>query len=307
MGFSQSNAASPPDGPPPPTMLTGKFTAFAGMLKIEHTLFALPFAYAGAFLAARGVPAWPQLAWITLAMVAARSTAMGLNRLIDREMDAKNPRTAGRHLPQGLLSPREVLVFSLVSALVLGVSAWALNPLCLAFFPLAMFFLVIYSYTKRYTWTCHFFLAAAQFFAPFGGWIAVSGHLSWPPVVLGLGMGLWVGSFDILYALQDLEHDRRSRIFSVPARFGPATAINLSRMLHGITFACLLYLYFWLSLGPWYLAGVLITGVLLVWEHSLISPRNWSRLNTAFFTVNAGLALVYFAFLVVAVTSGGHR
>ncbi len=304
-GPSGPPAPSGPSAPPGPSGPSGKLAAFAGLLKIEHTVFALPFAYAGALLAARGIPPWPVLAWITLAMVAARSTAMGLNRLIDRDLDAVNPRTAARHLPRGILSPREVLFFSVGSALVLGLSAWALNPLCLAFFPLAMFFLVAYSYTKRFTWACHFFLAAAQFFAPFGAWIAVTGRLSWPPVVLGLGMGLWVGSFDLLYALQDMEHDRRVGILSIPARFGPAAAVHLSRILHGISFLSLLLLYFWLGLGPWYLAGVLVTGVLLVWEHSLVSPADLSRLNTAFFTINGIIALVFFAFLGAGVFMGG--
>ncbi|MDA8145654.1 MAG: putative 4-hydroxybenzoate polyprenyltransferase [Thermaerobacter sp.] len=274
-----------------------KASVYAGFVKLEHTVFALPFAYAGAFLAAGGLPPWRDLVWITVAMVGARSAAMGLNRFIDREIDARNPRTADRHLPRGLLSATEALAFSLASLGVLALAAAELNRLCLELLPLAVVALVIYPYTKRFTWTCHYFLGAAQFFAPFGGWIAVTGRIAPGALILGAAVGLWVASFDLIYALQDLDFDRRHGVFSIPARFGPAAGLAAARVGHLVAFALLLSLYFYLHLGPVYLAGVVLTGLLLVYEHSLVSPRDWSRLPVAFFHVNSAVSLIYFAFL----------
>jgi 4-hydroxybenzoate polyprenyltransferase len=274
-----------------------KASVYAGFVKFEHTVFALPFAYAGAFLAAGGLPSWWDLGWITVAMVGARSAAMGLNRLIDREIDARNPRTAQRHLPRGLLSASEALAFSLASLGVFALAAAELNRLCLELLPLAVVVLVIYPYTKRFTWTCHYFLGAAQFFAPFGGWIAVTGRIAPGALILGAAVGLWVASFDLIYALQDLDFDRRHGVFSIPARFGPAVGLAAARLGHLLAFALLLSLYFYLHLGPVYLAGVVLTGLLLVYEHSLVSPRDWSRLPVAFFHVNSAVSLVYFVFL----------
>ena len=208
---------------------------FLDAIKVEHTVFALPFAYLGMVLAARGWPGWHAVLWITVAMVAARTTAMAANRLIDRQIDARNPRTAGRHLPRGLLTPRDLALAAVVSAAVFFVAAWQLGPLCLALAPIALVFLVGYSYTKRFTWLSHWILGFTDGAAAAGAWIAVRGTMEGPAWLLWLAVTVWIAGFDLLYACQDVEFDRREGLHSVPARFGIPAALQAARVSHVLT------------------------------------------------------------------------
>lgn len=274
---------------------------FADLVKWEHTIFALPFAYAGAFLAARGMPHWSTLGWITLAMFGGRTSAMAFNRLIDRIVDARNPRTAGRPLPQGKITPFLVLVYAILSTGLLVLAAAELNPLAVAFLPVIVPVLVLYSYMKRWTWLCHFWLGLSYFFVPFGGWVAVTGTLSWTPVVLGLAAGLWVAGFDLIYACQDYDFDKREGVFSVPARFGLAAALTLARWVHFVTTLLLVLAGWMLGLGWIYWAGMALVAALLAYEHAIVSPGDLSRLNAAFFNVNGYISIVYFVFVALSV------
>ena len=278
-----------------------KLRTWLELVKFEHTIFALPFAYGGAFLAARGWPTWHQILWITVAMVGARTAAMSVNRLIDRRIDAANPRTAGRHLPAGKTSPREVALLVTVSLLLLGVSAWQLNPLCLALFPFAVVMLVLYSYMKRWTWLCHLFLGLTDAWAPFGGWIAVSGKVEWGAILLALAVALWIGGFDILYALQDLDFDRTHRIHSIPARFGVRSALVQARGWHLGVVGLLALTGYVLHLGWLYWVGWFGVATLLHFEHQMVRPGDLSRLNLAFFNMNGYMSVIYFLFTAAAV------
>ncbi|PYM64705.1 MAG: 4-hydroxybenzoate octaprenyltransferase [Candidatus Rokuibacteriota bacterium] len=263
-------------------------------IKVEHTVFALPFAYLGMVLAARGWPGLGPFLWITLAMVGARTTAMAANRLIDRQIDAQNPRTAGRHLPRGLLRPRELALAAGASAALFFVAAWRLHPLCLALAPLALVFLVGYSYTKRFTWTSHWILGFTDGAAVAGAWIAVRGRLDPPAWALWLAVTVWIAGFDLLYACQDLEFDRRARLHSVPARFGIAAALWAARACHVLTALALAVAGGMLGLGVAYWAGWLVVVALLAYEHSLVSASDLSRLDVAFFNVNGYISVITF-------------
>ena len=267
---------------------------FLDAIKVEHTVFALPFAYLGMVLAARGWPGLGPFLWITLAMVGARTTAMAANRLIDRQIDAQNPRTAGRHLPRGLLRPRELALAAGASAALFFVAAWRLHPLCLALAPLALVFLVGYSYTKRFTWTSHWILGFTDGAAVAGAWIAVRGRLDPPAWVLWLAVTVWIAGFDLLYACQDLEFDRRARLHSVPARFGIAAALWAARACHVLTALALAVAGGMLGLGVAYWAGWLVVVALLAYEHSLVSASDLSRLDVAFFNVNGYISVITF-------------
>ncbi|MGI9953438.1 UbiA-like polyprenyltransferase [Moorellaceae bacterium AZ2] len=284
-----------------PQVFCKKLNLFLEMIKFEHTIFALPFAYLGAFLAAGGLPTGHQLLWITVAMVGARTAAMSLNRLIDRHIDALNPRTADRALPRGLISVLEVWVYTLVSLGLLVVAAFQLNEICVRLLPLAVFVLVIYSYTKRWTWGCHLVLGLADSLAPMGAWVAVRGSLDFPALVLGMGMGLWVAGFDIIYACQDYDFDRQYGIHSIPARFGKDKALFIARAFHGVSVLCLTLLGFLLQLGTIYFAGVIVAALILIHEHRLVSPEDLSRINVAFLQMNGYLSMLMFAFTVLAV------
>jgi 4-hydroxybenzoate polyprenyltransferase len=267
------------------------------MIKFEHTLFALPFAFLGMLLAAEGWPSWRTVAWIVIAMVGARSAAMGFNRLVDRRIDAANPRTAGRALPAGLVSPRWVALFVATSAAVLVFAAWQLNPLAFYLSPLALAILFLYSYTKRFTWASHVFLGLSLAGAPLGAWIAVRGDLTPTPFVLAAAVLLWVAGFDILYALQDLDFDRRSGLFSVPARFGVVRSLWISGLLHAVMLALLALLprIYPHGLGTGYWIGWAGCLALILYQHWVIRPGDLSRLNAAFFTANGILSVWLFA------------
>ena len=263
------------------------------MIKIEHTLFALPFAFLGAVLGANGVPTGRQIFWIVVAMVGARSAAMAFNRLADREFDARNPRTASRALPAGLLSAGFVWGFTIASAALFLLAAAMLNRLTLILSPVALGSVLLYSFTKRWTQLSHIVLGWCLSIAPTGAWIAVRGEIGSPvPLLLSLVVLLWTAGFDILYACQDYDFDVREKLRSIPARFGVARALWIARGLHATAFLALLALYFVTGLGLLAFGGVIATGVLLVYQHRLVRADDLQRLNAAFFTTNAFVSVI---------------
>lgn len=278
-----------------------KTALFLDLIKFSHTIFALPFAFMGAILAARGVPAPPTLLWIVLAMVGARSGAMAMNRLADQEIDARNPRTRERALPKGLVRRGEVILLMLGSFALFLFAAARLNPLCLKLAPFAMAVLILYSYTKRFTFLSHLILGLALAMAPLGAWIAVTGEVAAAPVVLGLAVLFWVAGFDILYAMADIDFDRASGLYSIPARFGAASGMAISRTLHALTLLLLLLLIFLSGLRSFYLAGVLLASGFLVYEHLLLIRYGLKRLDAAFFTANGLLSITLFCFTLLDV------
>jgi 4-hydroxybenzoate polyprenyltransferase len=271
---------------------------FARLVKIEHTVFALPFAYVGAFLAVDGAPSAHDLLWITLAMVGARSLAMALNRLIDAGIDARNPRTAGRELPSGQLSVAQVAVFCAASLALFVLSVWQLAPLTHVLWPIPVAGFVIYPYLKRLTWLCHLWLGVVDGLAPVGAWVAITNHLPWQAWVLGAAVAFWVAGFDFFYALFDLDVDRAERLHSIATRFGVRGAFFGARFAHTATVACLVIAGAGLPVGVFYWIGVAVVGLLLVYEHSLVRPGDLSRLDAAFFTMNGVISVAFAAFVI---------
>lgn len=272
--------------------------ALARMVKIEHSVFALPFAYAGAFLAAGGWPGWRVFVLVGLAMVAVRSFAMTVNRLADVDFDRENPRTANRPLVTGEISLSAARLFAGACAVVFVAACAGLNPLVLALSPLALAVAAAYSYTKRFTFLCHFVLGATLGFAPLGGWLAVVPAFTPAAVMLALGVTFWVAGFDILYACQDVDFDRSKGLYSIPARFGVATALALSSFCH-VNTALFFLLAGWAAAAGWvYFAAMAVIGGILVFEHALISENDLERIDLAFFTANGVIAL--FVFVAVA-------
>lgn len=269
------------------------------MIKIEHTLFALPFAFLGAVAAARGIPSLRTIFWITVAMVGARSAAMAFNRLVDREVDAANPRTATRAIPAGLVSVAFVRAFTLVSVVIFLLAAAMLNWLTLALSPVALASILGYSYTKRFTPFSHLVLGWALSIAPSGAWVAVRGDLTAEPVVLSLAVLLWTAGFDVLYACQDTEFDRDAGLFSIPSRLGVARALWVARGLHVLMFGALVAFYVMSGSGIAGMVGVVATAGLLMYQHAIVRADDLSRLNAAFFTTNAFVSVILF------VTIGG--
>jgi 4-hydroxybenzoate polyprenyltransferase len=282
--------------PPPSIVRYPKL--FASLVKFEHTLFALPFAYVGAFLAVDGVPSAHDLVWITVAMVGARSLAMALNRLIDAGIDARNPRTAGRELPRGALLPWQVVVFSAVSLAVFLIAVYQLAPIVRWLWPIPVIGFVVYPYLKRATWLCHLWLGAVDGLAPMGAWAAIENELPWQAWALGGAVAFWVAGFDVLYSLFDLDVDRAQKLHSIPARFGVRAAFLAARLFHVATVALLVTAGLGLPVGPLYWIGVAVVAVLLAYEHSLVSPRDWRRLDTAFFTMNGAISVTFFVFVL---------
>jgi len=271
---------------------------FARLVKIEHTVFALPFAYVGAFLAVNGAPSAPDLFWITVAMVGARSLAMALNRLIDAGLDARNPRTAGRELPSGQLSVRQVLLFCAASLALFLAAVWQLDPVVRWLWPIPVAGFVLYPYLKRWTWLCHFWLGAIDGLAPVGAWVAITGRLPWQSWLLGAGVALWVAGFDLFYALFDVEVDRREGLHSVATRFGVRGAFLGARLSHAATVLCLVGVGLGLPVGALYWVGLGVVAGLLAYEHSLVRPDDLRRLDTAFFTMNGVISVVFAAFVI---------
>jgi 4-hydroxybenzoate polyprenyltransferase len=277
------------------------------MIKFEHSIFALPFAYLGSILGSLEVngrfPTWMQILWITIAMVGARSAAMALNRIIDRHIDAKNPRTAERHIPKGLIPVSYAWGFVMVSFVVLFIAASQLNSLAVNLLPIAVFFLVFYSYTKRFTWACHFVLGVATGLGPLGGWIATTGQINLEGILLFLTVALWIGGFDVIYACQDVEFDRREGLHSIPVRFGVKRGLQISALMHLGTAIGLLALLWLTDLGIFFGLGVIVALIILIYEHSIVSHDDLSRLNTAFFTMNGVLSVIVFCFMLIDVLS----
>ena len=267
---------------------------FLSMIDFGHSLFGLPFAYLGAFLAIRGIPSSNQLLWITVAMVSARSAALCLNRLIDRKMDRANPRTSGWVLAKGELPINGVWILVLVFFALLFFAAGQLNSLCVKLAPLAVIILWVYSYTKRFTWWCHLLLGMAVGIGPVGGWIAITGRFDWLPLILWMAVACWIAGFDTMYACQDIEFDRANHLFSIPARFGEAGALLFSAVFHLMTVILLALNGIALSLGTWYYIGVIFTAVLLLYEHIIVRPGNLSRVNFASFKINHYVGMIIF-------------
>ncbi|MCL4440682.1 MAG: putative 4-hydroxybenzoate polyprenyltransferase [Firmicutes bacterium] len=277
-------------------MVFKKLKIFFEMIKIEHTLFALPFAYIGALLVAKKVPAANDLVWITLAMAGARTAAMSLNRIIDRHIDAKNPRTAGRAIPRGMLSVVEVWIYTLVSFGLLLFSAYNLSPLAFKLFPVALAVLFIYPYTKRFTWLCHLILGLALGLAPLGAWVAIAGRFDTAPLLLAAGVMFWVAGFDIIYACDDFDFDRAEGVHSIPARFGIKPGLQVSSAFHVAAIGLFVGAGLAVHLGVLYFTGMLLAAALLFYQHRLIGPEDLSRSGMAFFNLNAGLSISTFIF-----------
>ena len=276
---------------------------YARLVKVEHTIFALPFAYVGAFLAVNGTPTAHDLLWITLAMVGARSLAMALNRLIDAGIDARNPRTAGREIPSGQLSMPQVVLFCAGSLALFLLAVWQLAPKTHYLWPIPVAGFVLYPYLKRFTWLCHFWLGAVDGLAPVGAWVAITNHLPWQAWMLGVAVALWVAGFDCFYALFDVDVDRVQGLHSIATRFGVRGAFAGARLSHLATIACLVAAGLGLSVGALYWVGVVAVALLLLYEHSLVRPGDLRRLDAAFFTMNGVISVVFAAFVILDVTT----
>ena len=277
-----------------------RIAVYLSFVRFSHSVFALPFALAGALLAARHVPLrLGTVGWILVAMIAARSAAMGFNRLVDARFDALNPRTANRELPRGLMSHAEAILFVVLSSALFVFAASRLNPLCFMLSPVALAIVFWYSLAKRYTTWTQLFLGLAMAVAPVGGWLAVGGRGGWEPWLLALAIGAWVGGFDVLYACQDLEFDRVHGLRSIPVRYGVPAALAISRAMHVVTIVCLVALSFVTPLGRIYLAGVAIVAALLAYEQSLVRADDLSQVKRAF-DLNGYVGILYLLVLVVS-------
>lgn len=281
-----------------------RLLTYLAFVRFSHSVFALPFALTGALLAWRTQPfLWWQVAWIVVCMVAARSAAMGFNRLVDARLDALNPRTAMRELPRGAMSSREAALFVTSSSIVFVFAAGRLSPLCLVLSPVALVMIFWYSLAKRYTTYTQLFLGLAMAVAPVGGWIAAGGRAGAEPWLLGLAIGLWVGGFDILYACQDVEFDRAHGLRSIPVRFGVGAAIRVSRLMHVATVVAMAALWRAVALPSLYLAGVVVVAVLLAYEQSLVSERDLSQVRKAF-DLNGYVGIIYFGTTAISLFLG---
>lgn len=288
-----------------PTGVIARLMVILNMIRFEHTVFALPFALLGALFGAqhaglpRGLPTALQTWWILVAMAGARSAAMAFNRIVDARYDAMNPRTATRAIPAGLLSVSQVAVFLLASVAAFLVAAWQLNPLCLALSPIALAAVLGYSFTKRFTSLSHLALGVADGIAPIGAWVAVTGSLHPASAMLGLAVTLWIGGFDVIYALQDVEFDRRVGLHSLPSRIGAGPALLVSRVMHAATIVVLVAVGQMLGLHTLYYIGVAVAAALITWEQTMVSPTDLSRVNLAFFTLNGWVSVSLFAFALL--------
>ena len=273
---------------------------FARLIKIEHSVYALPFAYAGAFLAADGLPTWSQLLWITVAMIGARSAAMALNRLIDAEIDARNPRTAERELPAGRLGRREVWLFTVVSIALLVLAAFQLSEPCRYLWPIPLAAFVLYPYAKRFTWFCHYALGLTLGLAPAAAWLAVTGSLGLVPWLLFFAVGLWVGGFDVMYAIFDVDFDRKTGLHSVPVAVGERGALVVAALSHVATVALLVAVGVLCDLSVVYWLGLALVAALLAWPHIDIARRGLDRVGMSFMGVNGVVGLLYGLVVVLA-------
>ena len=281
--------------------MLNRLGVYLAFVRFSHSVFALPFALAGALLASRVVPiTWPVVGWILLAMVAARSAAMGFNRLVDARMDALNPRTAGREIPRGAMSIGEATGFVVLASAVFVYASWRLSTICFVLSPVALAIVFWYSLAKRYTTWTQLYLGLAMAVAPVGGWLAVGGRGGWEPWLLATAIGLWVGGFDVLYACQDVEFDRAHNLHSIPARFGVARALRVSRAMHVAAVACLVALAAVTPLPWFYLLGVGVVALLLAYEQSLVSAADLSQVKRAF-DLNGYVGVLYLIVLAVSI------
>jgi 4-hydroxybenzoate polyprenyltransferase len=282
-------------------------TTYGRMIKFSHSIFALPFALSGAALAAAqsGISGL-QIVWIVVAMVGARSAAMGFNRLVDRRIDADNPRTAQRELPSGQVAPGAVVALVVLSSAGLLLAAWQLNPLCLYLAPLVLAVLFFYSLTKRFTWASHLVLGLSLGGAPLGAWIAVTGGIALTPLLLCASVLTWVAGFDIIYACQDRDYDVQVGLHSIPARFGLERALQIARLLHVVAVVLMVLIGWHANMGWAYGIGVLVIASLLVWEHRLVRPDDLARVNMAFLNLNAIISVVYFVCTVLDLFAVGN-
>jgi 4-hydroxybenzoate polyprenyltransferase len=271
---------------------------FLELIKFEHTIFALPFAYLGMLLAAGGWPTWSQFIWITIAMASARTLAMAANRIADRWIDARNPRTAQRPLVTGRISVRTAWVGALLASMILVLAAWQLSPLALRLLPFAFLFLIGYSFTKRFTWLSHFILGFTDGLAPVGAWVAIRNSLfteaDLPAWILLAVVTFWIGGFDLIYACQDVDFDRQEGLQSIPAKFGVDVALNLSSISHILTILLLIALGYVSGLVWPYWIGLIVVTCMLIWEHRLIHPEDLSRIDVAFFNINSYISITLF-------------
>jgi 4-hydroxybenzoate polyprenyltransferase len=277
-------------------MIFNKIKTYGGLVMFSHTLFSLPFGIIAMFWAAEGVPSLRILFWILVALTGARNGANALNRLVDKKFDAKNPRTAGRHMPMGLVKNYEVILITAVCFAALVFAAFKLNPLCVMLLPAAIFLFCIYSFTKRFTWACHIILGIACGGAPVGAWVAVRGEIGWPALVLGAIVTLWVAGFDIIYGSQDIDFDRKEGLHSIPAAFGLKNALLISTGFHIIAVILLVYLYFIMNLGWMYVIGIAIVAVLLFVEHYMVQPNNLVNVKIASYSINQIVSVVLLIF-----------
>ena len=283
-----------------PTSAGRKLALFVDAIKFHESIFALPFAYTGMILAADGLPAFDKFVWISVAMVGARTVGMAANRIIDRYIDARNPRNASRHLPTGKLSVRDMTLLTLVALAVFVFAAAMLNPLALALSPVAIAYLIFYPYTKRFTWASNLLLGWALAIAPTAAWVGVTGSLAWQPVLLSLGVALWAGSFDILYHTQDYDFQKREGLHSVATRFGIIGAFRFARIMDGLALIALLALGLWMALTWPYYIGLALAAGFLIYKHRLVSPDDLSKLGMAFFRINAYVSTTMLAATLIA-------
>lgn len=283
-----------------PTSAGRKLALFVDAIKFHESIFALPFAYTGMILAADGLPSLDKFIWISIAMVGARTVGMAANRIIDRYIDARNPRNASRHLPTGKLSVRDMTLLTLVALAVFVFAAAMLNPLALALSPVAIAYLIFYPYTKRFTWASNLLLGWALAIAPTAAWVGVTGSLAWQPVLLSLGVALWAGSFDILYHTQDYDFQKREGLHSVATCFGIIGAFRFARIMDGLALIALLALGLWMTLTWPYYIGLALAAGFLIYKHRLVSPDDLSKLGMAFFRINAYVSTTMLAATLIA-------
>ncbi|MEC4676269.1 MAG: UbiA-like polyprenyltransferase [Nitrospirota bacterium] len=276
-----------------------KISIYLTMIKFSHSIFALPFAFTAAVIAASGVPPLERILWIAVAMAGARSGAMGLNRIIDRKIDSANPRTSGRELPRGAIKVAEASIFVAVSFGVMAFAAYRLNPLCFRLSPVAIAVLFLYSYTKRFTWASHFVLGLSISAAPIGAWMAVRGTFNIEVLPLGIAVVFWLAGFDVLYALQDMDFDRRFGLHSIPQKLGIRKSLYLARIFHVVTFILLVLNGMVFGLNGFYLVGMIIIAGLFLYEHSLVGVDDLSGLGKAFFNMNGYISMTFFLFTLM--------
>jgi 4-hydroxybenzoate polyprenyltransferase len=280
-------------------MVLKKLKSYGELVMFSHTLFSLPFALIGMIWAAQGLPSVATIVWILVALIGARNGANALNRIVDKDFDKKNPRTASRHLPKGEVKNYEVWGIVVLCFSIFILAAYKLNPLCFMLSPVALFLFIIYSYTKRFTWLCHIVLGITCGGAPVGAWLAVTGKFALTPIILGAVVTLWIAGFDIIYATQDIEFDRKIGLFSIPARFGLKGALYISSLFHFIMILLLISLYFIMPIGWIYLLGIFIGSILLVLEHYIVSPSNEKKMKIASYNINQIVSVLIFSFTML--------